>query len=82
MTAVRLIGETDRSLEGMKTATLIERTLAGSESKKIFSLTSLGYRVSGIGVADPASVRPFFLILQPTISTHVVGMYSADNMSN
>ena len=79
VTAIRLIGETDRSLEGMKTATLIERTLAGSKSKKIFSLTSLEYRASGIGVADPASVRP---ILQPAFSTHVVGMYSADNMSN
>ena len=30
VTAVRLVGDTGKPLEGMKTTTLIERTLAGS----------------------------------------------------
>ena len=42
VTAVRLIGDTSRVLEGMKTTTLTERTLAGSKSKEIFSLKLLG----------------------------------------
>ena len=43
VTAVRLIGDTSRPLEGMKSKVLIERTLAGGESKQnMFSCTLLG----------------------------------------
>ena len=38
VTAVRLIGDANRPLEGMKTTTLIKRTLAGSKSKEILLL--------------------------------------------
>ena len=42
VTAVRLIGDTPRPLEGMKSKVLIERTLAGGESKQnMFSCTLL-----------------------------------------
>ena len=60
VTAVRLIGDTGRRLEGMKTVTLIKGTLAGSKSKEIFSFTSLGYRASRMGLAGPTSARPIF----------------------
>ena len=42
VTAIRLIGDNGKPLEGMKTITLSERTLAGSKSKEIFSLKLLG----------------------------------------
>ena len=42
VTAVRLIGDNGRPLEGMKATILTKRTLAGSKSKDIFSFNLLG----------------------------------------
>ena len=50
VTAVRLIGDTGRPLEGMKTTILIKTTLAGSKSKNFLS------QITGVNLSKPYAI--------------------------
>ena len=59
VTAVRLIGDTGRLLEGSKSITITQRTLAGSKSKEIFLLVKLIKSYTGIIILSRVMAEVF-----------------------